>query len=213
VSDEFHRRLISRADHAHLALKTHEIDQLAEYYRLLARWNRAINLTAVKLTPLNDEGLDRLFIEPLSAAQHVSKDRIEWFDLGSGGGSPAIPMKIVRPSSKLTLIEVRSRKAAFLRAIARELELIDVDVVQDRFENVGRHIKDGVADLVTVRAVRVDAHLLGAAASMCRTRGRLFLFTSEADPPSNDEAHFGYVATLDLVPDGTSRLLVFERRS
>ena len=73
-------------------------DSLDAYYRLLARWNRTINLTALSLDPLADEALDRLFIEPLAAAPYI-REALDvtplsvWFDLGSGGGSPAIPLK------------------------------------------------------------------------------------------------------------------------
>src|ERR1700681_1711373 len=122
---EFRDRLLSRATQARLTVAASEIDQLEAYYHLLSRWNRTINLTALSLEPLCDDTVDRLLIEPLAVAFHVPDSRAGWFDLGSGGGSPAIPLKIVRPLLGLTMVEARARKAAFLREVIRDLALPD----------------------------------------------------------------------------------------
>jgi len=96
---------------------------LETYYRLLAQWNVKINLTALPLQPPTDSTFDRLFIEPLLAAELVPDLPGIWFDLGSGGGSPALPLKLIRPSLSLTLVESKTRKAAFLREALRALKL------------------------------------------------------------------------------------------
>ena len=89
--EELRRRLIDRSVPLNVTLATPQVDQLQTYFELLVRWNRRINLTALPLEPLGDETLDRLFIEPLVAARHVQASPLTWFDLGSGGGSPAVP--------------------------------------------------------------------------------------------------------------------------
>jgi 16S rRNA (guanine527-N7)-methyltransferase len=203
VNDEF-RRFLARAERVGVRLNAREVDQVAAYYRLLTKWNRAINLTGAKLSPMDDTSLDRLLIEPLKAAQLIVHQPIDWFDVGSGGGSPAIPMKIVRPSSILTMVEARSRKAAFLRAAVRELQLMDVQVIQERFENV----KEGAADLITVRAVRIDACLLDTAARLCRHMGRMLVFTSET--VLHDHPNFNLERAVELLPGGRSHVLAFE---
>jgi 16S rRNA (guanine527-N7)-methyltransferase len=202
VSDEFRRRLLARAERAALRLNDREVNQIAAYYRLLTKWNRAINLTAAKLSPLDDPSLDRLLIEPLKAAELIVDEPIDWFDVGSGGGSPAIPIKIVRPSSRLTMIEARSRKSAFLRTAVRELQLVDVQIIQDRFEDVA----EGAADLITVRAVRIDADLLDTAARLCRHMGRMLVFTSET---MLDHPNFNLDRAVELLPHGRSHVLAF----
>src|SRR5262245_38745059 len=73
------------------------VDKFVRYCDLLNYWNRRINLTSLDLNPPSKEALDRLFIEPLLAVRHVGTPT-HWIDIGSGGGSPAIPMKISRPS-------------------------------------------------------------------------------------------------------------------
>ncbi|MBW8866026.1 MAG: class I SAM-dependent methyltransferase, partial [Acidobacteria bacterium] len=108
-------------------------DALEQYFSLLARWNPKVNLTALPLNPPGDETFDRLFVEPVVAAAHIEplnfRDApLKWIDLGSGGGSPAIPLKIVRPSWHLTMVEAKERKAAFLREAIRALRLQEADV-------------------------------------------------------------------------------------
>ena len=82
-----------------------------------------MNLTALPLDPPTDETFDRLLIEPLAASRQVRADMASvWFDLGSGGGRPAIPLKIARQQLRLTMIESKERKSAFLREAARSHE-------------------------------------------------------------------------------------------
>src|SRR5262249_30277257 len=86
--------------------------EFEKFYGLLAKWNRRINLTALELglTPPT-ETLDRLFIEPIVASELISDGRVEVIDLGSGAGSPALPIKILRPGVRLTMVETKGRKA------------------------------------------------------------------------------------------------------
>src|SRR2546427_12519730 len=86
------------------------LSPLEAYFRLLTRWNEKINLTALPLRNPNDETFDRLLIEPLAAARLVGPTPSSWFDLGSGGGSPALPMKIARPNLILPRCEPRGRR-------------------------------------------------------------------------------------------------------
>src|SRR5258706_16203374 len=112
TSREFRERLSRRARKASLSLSAQAVDQLEVYYRVLARWNTKVNLTALQLEELTDSAVDRLLVEPLAAARFVLDSPLVWFDLGSGGGSPAIPLKIVRPAARLTMVESKVRKAA-----------------------------------------------------------------------------------------------------
>ena len=143
------------------------------YFRLLAKWNVKINLTALPLQAPTDATFDRLFIEPLVAAALVPDAPGAWFDLGSGGGSPALPLKMIRPSLSLTLVESKTRKAAFLREAVRVLNLSETDVANTRFEEL--QPKSG-GNLVTVRAVTPDNNLLDTSARLLRIGGQLVLF-------------------------------------
>src|SRR5437773_9601281 len=155
TSCEFQERLSKRAEKANVSLTAPVVGRLEAYYRLLARWNTKVNLTALQLEELTDWAVDRLFVEPLAAARLVGDSPLVWFDLGSGGGSPAIPLQIVRPAALLTMVESKARKAAFLREAIRSLGMTDASVAHARFEEVAAKPEvQQQADLVTVRAVK-----------------------------------------------------------
>jgi 16S rRNA (guanine527-N7)-methyltransferase len=200
TSREFRERLVRRARHANVTVEADSLDRLEAYFRLLARWNEKINLTALPLATPTNETVDRLLIEPLSAARHVNDRPTRWLDLGSGGGSPAIPLKVVRPALHLTMVESKARKAAFLREALRVLELHNAVVENTRFEALVSDTGNGArAELVTVRAVRADAALLAVAAELLCPDGRLLLFRPTARALSANG--FETVETCTLTPD------------
>src|SRR5467141_3624638 len=163
TSREFQERLSRRAKKANVSLTASVVDRLEAYYRLLARWNTKVNLTALQLEELTDSAVDRLLLEPLAAARWLADSPLVWFDLGSGGGSPAIPLQIVRPAARLTMVESKVRKAAFLREAVRMLRLENASVVNARYEDIAaRASATGTADLVTVRAVKTGKELFCA---------------------------------------------------
>jgi 16S rRNA (guanine527-N7)-methyltransferase len=154
-----------RAQVADLAFPDETLARCVDYVELLARWNARINLTALPLTPpVPDHTLDKLVIEGLLAASVIPDTVRSWIDLGSGGGSPALPMRCVHNAGELTLVESRERKGSFLREAVRMLGLPNTRVESVRFET----LPPARADLISFRAVRVDAtfvslltHLLG----------------------------------------------------
>src|SRR5262245_29290503 len=177
TSKAFRDRLTRRTRAAGIFVAASVAEQLETYLRLLARWNAKVNLTSLPLDEPTDETFDRLFIEPLSAARTVDDLPTSWFDVGSGGGSPAIPLKLMRPALGLTLVESKARKAAFLREVVRELALTDSLVETGRFEEVAaRPAAESAAGLVTLRAVRPDAKLMNSVARVLQPGGRLLMF-------------------------------------
>ena len=185
TSKAFLDRLLRRTRTAGISVPASVAAQLETYFRLLARWNAKVNLTSLPLDEPTDETFDRLFIEPLAAARLVEDSWTPWFDVGSGGGSPAIPLKLARPALKLTMAESKARKAAFLREVVRELGHSDVSVETSRFEELAvRPEMEGSAGLVTVRAVRADAKLMSSVSRILRSDGRLLMFrpTAQTEP-------------------------------
>ncbi|MBI4486068.1 MAG: class I SAM-dependent methyltransferase [Acidobacteria bacterium] len=177
----FKRKLADRAVAARVVLTLAEISQLETYFNLLSRWSARMNLTALPLQGLPDATIDRLFIEPLAAARYVSKSPILWLDIGSGGGSPAIPLKVVRRQARLTMVESKGRKAAFLREAIRTLDLRGAEVQNTRFEALCEPAAPNIsADLVTVRAVKADPALIDMCRVALHTGGELLLFQSHA---------------------------------
>jgi 16S rRNA (guanine527-N7)-methyltransferase len=121
--------------------------------------------------------VDRLFIEPLVGASLIKQSVSIWFDLGSGGGSPAVPLQLAHPAKRLIMVESKERKAAFLREVIREVPVSGAEVEVSRIEEVaGSERNAGIADLVTVRAVRLEASLFSWVQTLLRFGGQAILF-------------------------------------
>ena len=210
--DRLRDRLLERAQRAGFTLIGQALDQLETYFALLARWNKRINLTAFSLDTPTDQAIDRLLVEPLVAANHVQDAAANWYDIGSGGGSPAIPMRVLLPSTKLTLVETRSRKAAFLREAAREIKMPDVIVIGDRFETVANRLDlSGSAALITARAVRTDAAFFSSVGSLANSGAQLMLFATKGSAPSQCEL-FSFSRAVGLIPGSEAELMLYTRR-
>jgi 16S rRNA (guanine527-N7)-methyltransferase len=188
------------------------VDALAGYYELLARWNRKINLTSLTQP---DEAIDRLLLEPLQAARHVPVDRpLQLMDIGSGGGSPAIPLALASPGVTLTMVESKARKSAFLREAVRQLSLSATRVETTRYEELlTRPDLHEAIDIVSLRAVRIESRVLLGLQAFLKPAGRIFLFRSAGpDVPGSIPPPLAILATHSLVESLRSRLVVIEKQ-
>jgi 16S rRNA (guanine527-N7)-methyltransferase len=204
----FREHLLRRSERAGVTVSDSAVDQLERYFTLLAKWNAKINLTALPLNPPTSESFDRLVVEPLAAAKMIQAKRLTWLDLGSGGGSPALPLKIARPEASLTMVEAKVRKAAFLRDAVRELGLSGADVENARFEVIASS-RPGTAELVTVRAVKLDRTVVSTASRLLVPGGQLLLFGP--DPTGAQVPGFTCRDTVELIPDRRAYLSVYLR--
>jgi 16S rRNA (guanine527-N7)-methyltransferase len=206
---EFTERLASRADAAGLTITAHIAERLELYFRLLAHWNARINLTALPLDRPTDETFDRLLIEPLAAGGVMINAPLIWIDIGSGGGSPAIPLKILHSQLSLRMVEAKERKAAFLREVSRVLGLVDASVEHARFEDLAPSLARAV-DLVTVRAVKADSALFDTAARLLVNGGRLLWFGAALTDAAVPEG-FHKTDVMKLLAPANSTLVVLQR--
>lgn len=174
-------RLSRRVTKAGGTVSPEQVTNLAAYVELLARWNKKINLTALPVNPLSDEAVDRLIVEPVMAARRLSGSERFVLDVGTGGGSPAVPFALVASDIRLVMVEVKVRKCAFLQEVVRQLGMSQASVENCRIEEllVRRELLEAV-DVVTVRAVRPDRRLLNAIQAFLKPGGRLFWFGAEA---------------------------------
>jgi len=212
---EFRERLKRRARAAGLVLDSRLVEEFETYYLLLTKWNAKINLTAFKLVPEGDEtAIDRLLIEPAVAARYVPDNARTLLDAGSGGGSPAIPLRLARSSLALRMVEVKTRKAVFLREAVRELGLKDVVVENSRFEELlSRSELHETLDLVSIRAVRVETRTLITLQAFLRAGGKLLLFrgSSKTDLEDAPPPPLSWMATYPLVDALHSKLVVLSK--
>ena len=206
--DLFRERLEERVAAAGLTLDAAAAECMERYYRVLTRWNASINLTSLELDPPTAAALDRLFVEPLLAAEFVPRTPLVWLDLGSGGGSPAIPLKVVRPAASLTMVDSVAKKGVFLREACRTAGLSDVVVKTARIEDLPGLLAGVRADLLTVRAVRMDSKVMKTANHLLKQGGWLLHFGADVDTLP---AGFYPLARRELTAPGDS-LMVFERQ-
>lgn len=200
MSSDLSGRLDTRARAAGLDLPADLRDPLLAYYELLSKWNRTINLTSL-IDP--DAAIDRLLLEPVLAARVLPRQSA-LMDLGSGGGSPAIPLALALDASRLVMVESRGRKAAFLREAARTIGL-SATVEAARLEAVAEKPDYlGSMDIVSMRAVRMDGPTLRIAQSFARPGGTVALFTSEDHATGEITPLIGRAKLIRLiVPRGT----------
>lgn len=201
--------IADRAEHAGLALPDALATRLAVYHQVLAHWNEKINLTSLK-DP--DEAVDRLLLEPVAAAAYLPHGG-SLVDLGSGGGSPAVPLALALDSPRLVMVESRIRKAAFLREVVREVGLPgSVEVA--RFEQlVGRQEYESQFHVLSVRAVRLDKALFATAAALLRPQGYAALFRTldATDPPLGLPSSLRWISSRQLIPASHSALTLLQR--
>lgn len=136
-------------------------ERLIDYVELLARWNAAYNLTAVR-----DPGemVARHLLDSLAIAPHVSGTTLA--DLGSGAGLPGIPLALVAAERQVTLVDSNGKKARFLREAVRALKLANVRVIEGRVQDV-----PGQFDCITARAFATLADMLNWAGGLLAEGG------------------------------------------
>ena len=212
---EFRDRLNRRAKSADLSIDPALVEKIETYYQLLAKWNARINLSAYRMTQEGeDDAIDRLVIEPLMAARYVPESARTLLDAGSGGGSPAIPLILAAPHLHLRMVEVKTRKAVFLREAVRTLGLSNTVVETARFEELlPRPELHEALDLVSIRAVRIEIRTLLTLQAFLRPSGRLLLFRGPGGLELEDSSPppLGWLATYPLVESLRSRLVVLSK--
>ena len=174
--------LITTAASWGLRLDQRQLDQLAVYAAELRRWNQRINLTTIS----NEREIaTRHFLDSFRCALSWGAAPHSLVDVGAGAGFPGLPLKILRPQLRLTLIESIEKKAGFLRHIVAELGLSNVEVIVGRAETVGRDAAHREQyDVAIARAVAELRVLAEYCLPLCRVVGR---FLAPKGAQSDDE--------------------------
>src|SRR5713101_2802840 len=164
------------ANEFQLTLSDIQVQQIQQYTKLLGTWNDKVNLTAIR-DPL--EILYRHFCESMFGAALFPVENCRLADVGSGGGFPGIPLKIIRPDLHVFLVESNIKKATFLAEVVRELELTDTRVLVSRYEELGEEIAP--LDVVCSRALGEFEKFLNWAGSPQIAAGQAVLWVGGQD--------------------------------
>jgi 16S rRNA (guanine527-N7)-methyltransferase len=120
-----------------VALDDHQLQRLADYARLLARWNEVHNLTAIRR---GEDMLTHHLLDSLALLPHLVRvtggAAARVLDVGSGGGLPGMVLAIVAPQARVTLVDAAQKKCAFLTQARLGLGLGNVEVRHHRVESL-----------------------------------------------------------------------------
>jgi 16S rRNA (guanine527-N7)-methyltransferase len=171
--------------------------RLIAFFELLLVWNRRINLTGAKAL----EVLVTQHLPDSLALDHLVPPGRSVLDVGSGGGLPAIPFRLLRDDPTLTLLEPRTRRAAFLRTAVRELGL-PVPVETHRLERLTSRF-----DVLSGRAVLPPDQWTAAAVPHLSPGGRVIVYLPESDSWTPPPA-FITADSISYTAGGRTRLAV-----
>lgn len=181
---------------AELGIVVTDRQQMAfeQYAAMLQEWNRRTNLTAVD----DAQGIrDRHFLDSLTCVT-VTGDLsdVRLVDVGTGAGFPGIPLKILYPTMRLTLVESVGKKVKFLQTVVESLQLSDVVILNERAETVGQDPQHRQQyDWAVARAVAPLNILLELLLPLVKVGGHVLAMKGERAQRELEEAS-SVIATL-----------------
>jgi 16S rRNA (guanine527-N7)-methyltransferase len=203
---ELREFVISSVRELGLTIGESHAEQFMRYLAHLIEWNKAINLTAI-----NDpkEIIIKHFVDSLVALVATSfPQNCMVLDVGSGGGFPGIPLKIVRSDMRLALVEPVQKKCSFLNSVIGLLKLHDVSTFDGTIEQYAKHPIRQVIDTVVVRALKfeeVKKHI----SALLTSKGKVVLYRTSAIEKKEFGEEFHLVSETALIlPQGSGKRVV-----
>ena len=198
--------IISSARELGLAIEDDQAEQFLRYLTHLIEWNRVINLTAIVD---HDEIIIKHFIDSLAALVTTDfTDKSLVLDVGSGGGFPGIPIKIMKSGVRLVLVEPVQKKCSFLNSMVGLLKLQDVSTFNGTIEQYAQWPLRQLIDTVVIRALKCEEIQMHIPALLA-PKGKVILYRTS--PLHNKEIweDFHLVDEKDIMlPQGAGRRVV-----
>lgn len=197
---------ISSVKELGLTIEEVHADHFMRYLAHLIEWNKAINLTAI-IDP--KEIIIKHFLDSLVGLFATSFPQNSMVvDVGSGGGFPGIPLKIVRSDIRLILVEPVQKKCSFLNSVIGLLKLQDVSTFCGTIEQYAKEPHSYVIDVVVVRALKYEdirKHL----PALLTSKGKVALYRSESIKNQEIGEEFHLVSEKYFVlPEGSGKRVV-----
>lgn len=215
-------RFLAEAERLGVAFEGQDLERLETYLALLRLANELMNLTSIVEPEAMWERhiLDALTLLPLIAEAQEARTgdgALRVADVGSGGGAPGLPLAIVCPDVRFTLIESTGKKAMFLEDASAQLACGNVEVVSARAETLGQDpAHRGAYDLVTARAVGRIAVVAELCVPLARVGGRVLLIKGRRAEEELEEArqalHRLHAQCVGVMDTPTGRIVVLEKQ-
>jgi 16S rRNA (guanine527-N7)-methyltransferase len=197
---------ISSVKELGLTIEESHAEQFMRYLAHLIEWNKAINLTAI-IDP--KEIIIKHFVDSLAALVATSfPHNGVVLDVGSGGGFPGIPLKIVRSDMRLVLVEPVQKKCSFLNSVIGLLTLRGISTFDGTIEQYAKRPLRHVIDTVVVRALKFE-EIRKHIPALLTSRGRVVLYRTEPVKDQEIGEEFHLVSETALVlPQGCGKRVV-----
>ena len=162
-----------------------QTEQFFEYMKLLIEWNEKINLTAITEP---EEIITKHFIDSLTILKYIKND-YKVVDVGTGAGFPGIPLCIMNPTIKMTLVDSLNKRLIFLQEVVNTLKLKNIEIVHARAEELGQNIKyRETFDVATSRAVANLSTLSEYLIPLVKINGKIISMKASNAKQEIDEA-------------------------
>ncbi len=180
-SDQWIELVLAGAVELGVTLDENQACLFARHARLLMQWNRKLNLTAI-VDPT--EVAVKHFLDAIAPAAHIPfHGRL--LDIGTGGGFPGIPLKIMRPAQPMTLIDGVRKKVNFVKHVIRELALASIEVRQIRAETLGQDANQPKFDVIVCRALSGLRQVVQWASPLLAPGGRIIAYRGPNESEDN----------------------------
>lgn len=183
-----------------LTIEKNHAEQFMRYLTHLIEWNKSINLTTI-IDPR--EIIIKHFIDSLAALAATNFPQNCWvLDVGSGGGFPGIPLKIMRSDMRVVLVEPVQKKCSFLNSVIGLLKLHDVSTFAGTIEQYTKRPISQVIDTIVLRALNYE-EIIKYIPALLTSKGKLVLYRTDAIREEEIGAYFHLVSeTAFLLPQG-----------
>jgi 16S rRNA (guanine527-N7)-methyltransferase len=180
--------------------------QFMRYLTQLIEWNKAINLTTIT-NP--HEIIIKHFVDSLGALIATSfPNNCVLLDIGSGGGFPGIPLKIVRPDIRLILVEPVRKKCSFLNSVIGLLKLHDVAAFNGTIEQYAKQPLQHTIDMVVLRALKYE-EIKENIPDLLSTKGKIVLYRTEVIKEQEIGKEFHLVSeTVFVLPKASGKRVI-----
>lgn len=165
--------LMTGAKELGIAMDHSQASQFGRYALILQQWNKKINITSIT-DPM--EIAVKHFLDSVAPSACIPQQGT-LIDIGTGGGFPGVPLKIMRPQQPMVLIDGVRKKINFVKQVLRELHLNNIEALQLRAEDLIRDRTNTYQyDIIVCRALTDVDGILKLAAPLLKPKGRLVVY-------------------------------------